>query len=347
MVFMEKISFGRLPTVLRSQELIDKAFKKASEAATSVQGRPREVAIQREHQRIMVMTSEVSEHLSKTVSKFPSLMNLPPFYRDLVEAIFSIDELRKSLGAVGGAAKLVDKIRREQFRKLKYSRSPGEAAAVRRQAYGRISSILKNLDESLAFLKEVSMKLSNLPSVYTDMPTFVIAGYPNVGKSTLLRALTGSEPKIAPYPFTTTGLQLGYFEHDHRQHQVVDTPGLLDRPLEKRNPIELQAISALKNLAKAIVFLLDPSESCGYEMKDQLHLLEDIKKMFAEMPIVVVANKSDLLTDEKSQRLRESHPETIFITASTGKGIKELWDKLLQIKPLITDSADQEPLNIQ
>jgi len=339
---MEKISFGKLPTVLRSQELINKSFKKAAEAATEVQGRPQEVAIQREHQRIMVMTSTVSEHLTKTVSGFPSLMNLPSFYRDLIEAIFSIDELRKVLGAVGGAAKLVDKIRREQFRKLKYSRSPSEAAAIRRQAYGRISSILKKLDENLAFLKGVSMKLSNLPSIYTDMPTIVISGYPNVGKSTLLQALTSSKPKIAPYPFTTTGLQLGYFEYDHRRYQVVDTPGLLDRPLEKRNPVELQAISALKNLAKAIVFVLDPSESCGYEMKDQLHLLDDIKKMFAEISIVVVANKADLLNDEKNQELKESHSDVLLITASTGRGVEELRERLLQNKQGLASPASTD-----
>ncbi|MFH1821347.1 MAG: NOG1 family protein [Methanobacteriota archaeon] len=326
---MEKISFGRLPTVLRSQELIDKAFKKASESAQKVQGPPREVAIQREHQRIMVMTSTVSEHLSKSVAGFPSLMNLPPFYRDLVDAIFSIDKLRKSLGTVGGAAKIVDKIRREQFRKLKYSRSPMEAAAIRRQAYGRISSILKNLDGNLVFLKDVSKKLSDLPSVYVDMPTVVIAGYPNVGKSTLLRALTGSAPKIAPYPFTTTGLQLGYFEHSHQRYQVIDTPGLLDRPLEKRNPIELQAISALKNLAKVIVFIMDPSETCGYEMRDQLHLLDDIEKMFAGMKVLVVANKTDMLNEEKISQTREKRSGIFFVTASTGEGVGELRENLL------------------
>ncbi len=326
---MEKMSFGRLPTILRYQELVDRAFKKASEAATKVEGLPREVAIQREHQRIMVMTSTVSEHLSKSVAGFPSLMNLPPFYRDLVGAIFSIDSLRKSLGAVGGAAKIVDQVRREQFRKLKYSRSPGEAAAVRRQAYGRVSSILKKLDGDLAFLKEAAIKLSNLPSVYVDMPTVVIAGYPNVGKSTLLRALTGSEPKIAAYPFTTTGLQLGYFERDHRRYQVVDTPGLLDRPLEDRNRIELQAISALKNLAKAIVFVLDPSETCGYEMKDQLRLLEDIEKMFSGVKLIVAANKADLADEGIIKKLREGRGELFAIAASTGQGVEAVREKII------------------
>lgn len=328
-MFMEKISLGRLPTVLRSQELINSAFKKASEAATKVKGTPREVAIQREHQRIMVMTRTVSEHLKKSVSAFPSLAELPPFYHDLVEAIFNIDKLRKSLGAVGGAAKIVDKIRREQLRKLKRVRTPAEAAAVRKQAYGRVSSVLKKLEGQLAFLREAAERLSDLPSVYVDMQTIVIAGYPNVGKSTLLRALTGSTPKIAPYPFTTTGLQLGYFDHGHQRYQVVDTPGLLDRPLEERNPIELQAISALKNLAKIIVFMLDPSETCGYELKYQLHLLDDIERMFAGLRVLVVSNKTDLLSEEKIQYLRQKHPGVLFITASTGEGVEELREKLI------------------
>ncbi|MEM3452311.1 MAG: GTPase [Candidatus Hadarchaeum sp.] len=326
---MEKITLGKLPNVLTARELIDTAFKRASEGTARVEGSPREVAIQRERQRITIATTTIAEYLRKIVVDFPSLADLPPFYRDLVEAIEGIDELRKSLGAIGGTAKVVDKIRREQLRKLKMIKNPAEAAAVRRQAYGRISSVLKKIDRNLIFLKEAAKRLSDLPDVYLDLPTIVIAGYPNVGKSTLLKALTGSAPKIAPYPFTTTGLQLGYFEHGHQRYQVIDTPGLLDRPLEKRNKVELQAISALKHLAKSIVFILDPSESCGYRSKDQLNLLEDVRKSFPETKVFVVVNKTDLLNKEKIEEMRKVHPDVLFITATTGEGVSELKQKLI------------------
>ncbi|MEM4188581.1 MAG: GTPase [Candidatus Hadarchaeum sp.] len=326
---MEKITFGRLPNVLTARELIDTAFKRASEGAARAEGTPREVAAQREQQRITIATTTIAEHLRKIVADFPSLIDLPPFYHDLVEAIEGIDELKKSLGAIGGAVKVVEKIRREQLRKLKMIKNPAEAAAVRRQAYGRISSVLKKIDRNLIFLKEAAKRLSDLPDVYLDLPTIVIAGYPNVGKSTLLKVLTGSSPKIAPYPFTTTGLQLGYFEHKHQRYQVIDTPGLLDRPLEKRNQVELQAISALKHLAKSIVFILDPSESCGYRLEDQLNLLKDVRKSFPETKIFVVVNKTDLLNKDKIEEMWKAHPDALFIKATTGEGVAELKQKLI------------------
>lgn len=329
MISMEKITLGKLPNVLTARELIDIAFKRASEAATKAEGTPREVAMQKEKQRIATATTTIAEQMKKIVTDFPSFLDLPPFYRDLVEAIEGIDKLRKSLGAVGGAIKVVEKIRREQLRKLKTIKNPTEAAAVRRQAYGRISSVLKKIDCHLILLKEASKKLAGLPDFYLNMPTIVIAGYPNVGKSTLLKALTGSAPKIAPYPFTTKGLQLGYFEHNHQRYQVIDTPGLLDRPLEKRNPIELQAILALKHLAKSIVFILDPSESCGYRLADQVNLLTNVRKSFPETKIFVVANKADLLNKETKEELRKVHPDILFLTATTGEGVEELKRKLI------------------
>jgi len=317
------------------KDLVNKAFKKAADAAAKAKigGTPLWVARQRENQRITVMASTVSKELSKLVAGFPSFLGLPPFYRDLVEAVVGTDKLRKSLGAIDGTAKTVDKLRREHLRKLRFARSPAEAAAVRKQAYGRISSLVKKTECHLTFLQEAARKLSNLPTIYVDAPTIVIAGYPNVGKTTLLRALTGSAPKIAPYPFTTTGLQLGYFEHRHQRYQVIDTPGLLDRPLEKRNPIERQAIAALRHLAKAMVFMLDPSETCGYELTSQLRLLEDVKRTFAGLHILTVANKADLLDEDRMRRVREACADAIFIAATTGQGVGELSEKLLQVLP--------------
>ena len=329
----EKLAFKRLPTVSDPEELTRRACDAAAQAARKVKahGSPAEVAKQRERQRVQVMGTKVQGWLSKLIAGFPSLLNLPPFYRDLVEALVGIDKLRKSLGAVDGTAKTVSKLCREHVRKLRYARSPAEAAAVRRQAYGRVSSVVKRAGEHLAFLRGASMKLSNLPSVYVDLPTVVIAGYPNVGKTTLLRALTGSAPEIAPYPFTTRGLQLGYFERRHQRYQFIDTPGLFDRPLEKRNPIERQAIAALRHLADVIIFLLDPSETCGYELSSQLRLLDDVRQTFAELEVLVVSNKTDLLDKAAVRRVRELHSDAFFVTATTEQGVPELLEKVLEI----------------
>ncbi|MDI6820421.1 MAG: 50S ribosome-binding GTPase [Candidatus Hodarchaeaceae archaeon] len=324
--------FKRLPIAPRPSELLARAFRRASKAAGAVRARGRsiELAKRREEQRVKAASQIVRKGLSKLIDGTPSLSNLPPFYRELADALVGIDRMKKTLGAIDGTVGIIDKLEREHLRRLRAARSPAEATAVRKQAYGRISSVVERAGGHLTFLREAAIKLANLPSVYVDVPTIVIAGYPNVGKTALLRQLTGSEPEIAPYPFTTKGLQLGYFEHARRLYQVIDTPGLLDRPLERRNPIERQAIAALQNLADVVVFLLDPSETCGYDMKSQLHLLEDIQKTFAGVQILPLMNKADLLDEDQTRRAREACRRAIFISSLTGMGIQDLLREMLK-----------------
>ena len=97
-----------------------------------------------------------------------------------------------------------------------------------------------------------------------------MAGSPNVGKSALITSLSSGEPEIAAYPFTTKQLHLGHFMNRRRKYQMVDTPGLLDRPMHKRNDIEMQAISALENLGSLVLFLIDESENCGMTITERV-----------------------------------------------------------------------------
>lgn len=62
--------------------------------------------------------------------------------------------------------------------------------------------------------------------------------------------------------------------------QVIDTPGVLDHPLEERNIIEMQAITALAHLRAAILYFVDVSERCGYSIAQQINLYDSIKPLF-------------------------------------------------------------------
>jgi nucleolar GTP-binding protein len=75
---------------------------------------------------------------------------------------------------------------------------------------------------------------------------------------------------------------------------VLDTPGILDRPLEERNTIEMQSITALAHLRCAVLYLVDISEQCGYSLAQQAALFHSIKPLFANKPLLVVVNKTDV-----------------------------------------------------
>ena len=95
-------------------------------------------------------------------------------------------------------------------------------------------------------------------------PHICVAGESNAGKSSLINNMTQANVDVQPYAFTTQSLFVGHTDYKYARWQIIDTPGILDHPLDQRNTIEMQAITALAHLNACILFLLDISETCGY-----------------------------------------------------------------------------------
>jgi nucleolar GTP-binding protein len=105
-----------------------------------------------------------------------------------------------------------------------------------------------------------------LPNIDPDLFTMVIANAPNVGKSSLVSCPSTAKSKVAKYPFTTKQIHVGQIFVKGDRVQVIDTPGLLDRPLDEMNKAELQTVLALRYLAKVVVFLVDPTHHRDFDL---------------------------------------------------------------------------------
>ena len=108
--------------------------------------------------------------------------------------------------------------------------------------------------------------------------------------------------------------------------QLIDTPGILDRPVGKMNRIEQQAMMAVKHLGKAVLFILDPSESCGFQLEKQLQLMETVKRDFCPN-VVVVANKKDLATKEQLKGLEYDY----LVSANDEKDMEMLKNEIFTL----------------
>jgi nucleolar GTP-binding protein len=69
-------------------------------------------------------------------------------------------------------------------------------------------------------------------------------------------------------PFSTQNLFVGHTLFKNVKIQCIDSPGVLDRPLDQRNTIEMQSLTALAHLKSLILFILDVSESCGNSLEE-------------------------------------------------------------------------------
>lgn len=248
--------------------------------------------------KVKFTQQSVDEKLSAMLADFPRLDDIHPFYADLMNILYDRDHFKLALGQVNTAKHLISGISKDYLRLMKYGDSLYRCKQLKRAALGRMCTVIKKLTAALGYLEEVRKHISRLPALDPNTRTLLLTGYPNVGKSSFMNKVTRADVEVQPYAFTTKALYVGHMDHRFLRWQVVDTPGILDRPLEERNTIEMQAITALAHLQCCVLYFLDISEQCGYPLDQQLKLFESIRPLFANKQVMMVANKTDVIPYE-------------------------------------------------
>nr|CAG4652031.1 EOG090X0ACU [Triops cancriformis] len=121
-----------------------------------------------------------------------------------------------------------------------------------------------------------------------------LVGFPNAGKSTLLRAISRARPKVAPYPFTTLQPHLGMVKYeDYEQVAVADIPGIIPGAHKNRG----LGIQFLKHIEKCLclLYVIDMAQASPWDQVENLQFeLGQYSKELVERPSAIVANKMDL-----------------------------------------------------
>jgi nucleolar GTP-binding protein len=318
-----KVSWRTIPTVLLEDEVLDKAFSRARKAADRVDDPDKVFRVRKQMNRMVQTAADVIySQFTEMVECWPSLDQSPQFDVAMIDACVGCDDYRHHLSMLQWAAKRITTISGQNSKKIVRTARTELMHDARKEAYGRISSVMRQVGKSLLWLSEARETLKKLPTINSELPCIVVCGAPNVGKSAFISALSSGNMEVNHYPFTTKQIHVGHFFHRRLQHQLVDTPGLLDRPMIKRNAIEMQAIAALENTGSLVLFLLDGSEQCGTPMEEQLNLLEEVKGLLPETDLLVVSSKADLLNPKP-----------------------EMWDEVIAAEKLWQDEGSEgDPL---
>ncbi|HKV89569.1 MAG TPA: GTPase [Thermoplasmata archaeon] len=300
------------PGLPPSAGILDAAFHRAYKAVPHGTG-PIDRSRRRALLKIVRSGAVVIRHLRAAEGRFQK-PGLTEFERTLVADRFGTMALERSRRRVLRAVDRIRGLSVEEQRALRRASSVEAFGTLVKRFYGRLASFVREVDTDLRTLETIHRFLKSRPQLDPLAPTVVVAGFPNVGKSSLVARLSSADPKVAEYPFTTLALEVGHADLGFDRLQVLDTPGVLDRR-GRRSQAEREAEVAVGGAATLVVFVIDPSASCGYPLADQQRLLARWREELGEIPILVVATKADLPRERV---------DGLSVSAKTGEGIDEL-----------------------
>ena len=163
-----------------------------------------------------------------------------------------------------------------------------------------------------------------------------LVGFPNAGKSTLLKALTQANPKIANYPFTTLSPNIGVIEDLVRRPVIVaDIPGILEGASKGYG----LGLSFLKHIERVriIIFVIDLENAY---VEDELHILKSELESYSpellKKPALLALNKIDRFDDKKFLKdliasYKKQGLDPIPVSAQSGEGMARLRSELTRL----------------
>jgi GTP-binding protein HflX len=201
------------------------------------------------------------------------------------------------------------------------TRGPGESQLEtdRRLARRRISILQRRL-RALARQREVRRRQRRR----SETPTVALAGYTNVGKSTLLNALTDAHVSVDDRPFKTLDPTTRSFEHEGRAYLVTDTVGFIRRLPHQL--VEGFAATLEETLVADLVLHVADASVPDDRLADMIDAVEGVLAEIGAdaLPRQLVLNKVDAVDPLRLRRLASHHPDALLVSAQTGEGLEAL-----------------------
>ena len=207
------------------------------------------------------------------------------------------------------------------------TRGPGESQLEtdRRLARRRVT-LLRDRLRRLAKQRDTRRKARRR----SETPTIALAGYTNVGKSTLLNALTGADASVNDRLFETLDPTTRGFEVEGRRYLVTDTVGFIRRLPHQL--VEGFAATLEETLVADLVLHVADASAPDGELDEMLAAVDSVLGEIGagELPVELVLNKVDELDPLGRRRLSNRFPGSLQVSARTGEGLDELRERVAE-----------------
>ena len=205
------------------------------------------------------------------------------------------------------------------------TRGPGETQleSDRRLARNRVALLrrrLRDLSKQRATRRKARRR--------SDAPTIALAGYTNVGKSTLLNALTDARVSVNDRVFETLDPTTRGWQHDGRRYLLTDTVGFIRRLPHQL--VEGFAATLEETLVADLVLHVADASASDERLDEMVAAVDAVLREIGadQLPVELVLNKIDSVDPLRRRRLANRFPDAVQVSAVTGEGLPELRERI-------------------
>lgn len=298
--------------------------------------------------RIKYIEKNILAGLSDFLIRIPDVNAVHEFYRAAIDIYSNMDDFKRTLGRVAGATRVIKKLSREYIRNIRGTKTNvylPEASFIKhlnslwKQYVARMRSFIHEISDAFEYLNTIIRKLRALPDYNPELETIVVCGPPNSGKSSLVGKLSNARVQIAEYPFTTKNVVFGHIRLRSKYEktiQIVDTPGLFDRPLELRKKEELLALQSIRTIANGIIFLFDCGADRTLNAEQQIRIYQETVNFLRSDKIIVGLNKIDIIDENLYNAIydfiiKNTRVKPIPLSIKQGIGLDQILDEISRL----------------
>ena len=232
--------------------------------------------------------------LTDTINSFPSIDYIHPFFGDLLNLMFQRQHYKLALSRISKSKRTIDVTGRNFVKLIKNGNSPYACKQLKREALGRMSTIIQKLNRPLIFLEKVRRHLTKLPELDPHRKSVILSGTSKVGKSACLNKITRANIKVGGSVTHSNFLQIGHMQTSFFRLQILDMSGLSRSDFYFHNSLVFQMYNAFLNLDCIALHFFDFSECFSASISTQLELFKKLEKISPKIEKLLLFTKTDL-----------------------------------------------------
>ena len=256
--------------------------------------------------KIKFVQQNFVKQISDIIDSFPSIDYIHPFFGKLLSLMFQRQHYKMALYRLSKSKLIIDIICKNFIKLVKNGNSLYICKQLKKEALGRMCTVIKKLTKPLVFLEKVRMHIEKLPEIDPHRKSVILCGCPKVGKSSYLNKTTRANVKVGNLGINNNLILTGHMQFNFSRLQILDTIGVTKKIIQHPNSFGVQMYSIFLDLDCTVLHFFDFSEICSTTLSNQINVFKILNNINPYVEKMLILTKMDLGWEKFMNQLKKA-----------------------------------------